>query len=180
MNSTNQIFPPVPSSPTLSDQGSDQAKRGTGGAKNPWVGPGCYNKTKQATTRKIQIATYNVRTLSTNDRLEEIEEQLKDIKWHILGLSEVRRIGEDIVKLKSGHVLFYKGQDNVKRHGVGFLVHSKLAKLVTEYVGISDRIAYVTVRISEEYSMQIVQVYAPTSDYDDDVVESFYEQLHTS
>lgn len=54
----------------------------------------------------ILIATYNVKTLSSEDRLTELEEQIKEIKWDIVGLSEIRKPEENI---ESGHALYSKG-----------------------------------------------------------------------
>jgi len=60
----------------------------SGGGKNS-------NKLKQRTMSRnvgIQIATYNIRTMSKIDHLTRLEEELKHIKWDILGLCETRRI----------------------------------------------------------------------------------------
>ncbi|VVD01870.1 unnamed protein product [Leptidea sinapis] len=45
---------------------------------------------------KTYIPTLNVRTLITDDRLEELKESIKHIKWEDIGTCEVRRIGEEI------------------------------------------------------------------------------------
>lgn len=54
-------------------------------------------------------------TLLSNDKLTELENELKR---HILGLREVRRTGEHLLKLKSGHILYSKGQDEAKMCGI--------------------------------------------------------------
>ncbi|GFN79307.1 hypothetical protein PoB_000581300 [Plakobranchus ocellatus] len=40
------------------------------------------------------IATYNTRTTRQQDDLEVLLEELEQIKWHIIGLSETKRRGE--------------------------------------------------------------------------------------
>lgn len=147
------------------------------GAKNPWVGPGRHLMSSIARKRTIYIATYNVRTLSTNEKVEELENALTNIKWNILGLSEVRRTGESITKLRSGHTLYNKGHEDSKIYGVGFMIHRDMNHEITNYVGISDRMAYITIRISNNRSLKIIQVYAPTSTHDDEEIEKFYEKL---
>lgn len=48
---------------------------------------------------QMYIGTYNVPTLSTEDKLIALEEEICKIKWDVLGLSDVRRIGR---KVKNG------------------------------------------------------------------------------
>ena len=42
---------------------------------------------------RVKIATYNVRTLLGDEHVQEIEEELKEIRlvWDVVGISEVRR-----------------------------------------------------------------------------------------
>lgn len=42
-----------------------------------------------AHTYKI-IATFNIRTMRTDSHLEELEQELKAIKWDIIGLRETK------------------------------------------------------------------------------------------
>ncbi|GFR59615.1 endonuclease-reverse transcriptase [Elysia marginata] len=53
-------------------------------------------------TAIINIATYNVRTLSHPDDLDRLQEQLEDFNWSILGLCETKRKGEGLTELKDG------------------------------------------------------------------------------
>jgi len=39
-------------------------------------------------TINLSIGTYNIRTLRTEDRMEELEEELGHINWDIIGLCE--------------------------------------------------------------------------------------------
>ena len=45
---------------------------------------------KNLRASSIYIATYNIRSLSSEERLLELEEELKEIKWDIIGLAETR------------------------------------------------------------------------------------------
>ena len=126
----------------------------------------------------LHIATYNVRSLLGEDRLVELEEELKQVKWSIVGLAETRRHGECITNLVSGNVLYTIGQDNKSQAGVGFLVHKDIAKNVMEFKGASERTAMLIVKLNSKYSVKIIQVYAPTSAYSDEVVEGMYEEIN--
>lgn len=162
--------PSVPSSLGAPSQGSGKKSKETEGAKNPWVRPGCH----------LLVCTYNVQSLRTDERLKDLESELEKIKWDIVGLSEVRRQGEKCIRLQSGHILFYKGQEGISQWGVGLLINKRLADNIIQYTVKSHRIIYIIIKISSKYSLKVIQVYAPTSEYDDEEVESLYEELTMS
>lgn len=126
----------------------------------------------------LSISTYNVRTLRTQAKIEELEHELEatDFKWDIIGLAETRRKGEQLVQLDSGNVLYTIGNET-SNGGVGFLVNKKIMDRVQEFKAVNDRIATMTLKINERYQMQITQVYAPTTDHEDEEIEEFYEAL---
>ncbi|XP_064424659.1 craniofacial development protein 2-like, partial [Latimeria chalumnae] len=117
------------------------------------------------------------RTLSSEMKLQELEEELRRIKWDIVGLSELRHKGEEQLELKSGHLFYHRGSKNGRTGGVGFLIHKRLKNNIVELESISDRIARLVLKISKRYELQISQIYAPTSSYSDEEVEDFYEDL---
>lgn len=139
-----------------------------GGVKNHRVNIGCG---------EIQIATYNVRTLLGEAKLEELEEELSKIKWHIVGLAEVRRHGENLENLQSGNLLYTRGKEHDSQSGVGFLIHKDIAKNVTDYKSTSDRVAMIVLQLNNRYSMKIVQVYMPTTAHPDEEIEEIYEEI---
>ena len=132
---------------------------------------------KNLRASSIYIATYNIRSLSSEERLLELEEKLKEIKWDILGLAETRRCGESIKKLASGNILYTNGKINKRQSGVGFLINKSLANNVTEFKSVSDRLAFIILKINTNYSVKIVQVYAPTTAHEDEEVEELYDEL---
>ncbi|KAK4873458.1 hypothetical protein RN001_015487 [Aquatica leii] len=106
----------VSSSLTSPDQGSGQTSYRTRGAKNTWKRLGC----------QLYIGRYNARTLGEEDKLKVLHYELNKINWDIVGLAKVRRKGENCLKLKLGHILFYKGDENRSIGDVGVLVHKKM------------------------------------------------------
>lgn len=140
-----------------------------GGAKNPRVTDGRQTQ--------LTLATYNGRTLRLDEHLVQLEEELEKVRWHILGLSEVRREGEDTITLESGHLMYFREGDQLSQGGVGFLVHKSLCDNVVEVSSVSNRVAYLIVKLTERYSLKVVQVYAPTSAHSDDVVEEMFEDI---
>src|SRR5579863_9199330 len=144
MNKKNCQWPSVPSSSSGPPrQGSVTGRDGAEGAKNHWATGSCQMTTGKPTKNvSLNIGTYNCRTLFHEDRLLEIEEELKKVKWSIIGLSEVRRQEEEITDLESGH-LFYHNSGVNGQSGVGFLVHHSLKDKVSDFININDRIAEV-------------------------------------
>lgn len=133
------------------------------------------NNHKTQINSDLTIATLNVRTLLGEERFVELEEALINIKADILGLSETRREGNDLIETPSGKLLSITGGTNGQR-GTGFLFSERVKQNVNEVIGISDRITLAKLKFNNT-SMTIVQVYAPTLKHSDEEVDDFYEEL---
>ncbi|KAL0810833.1 hypothetical protein ABMA28_010143 [Loxostege sticticalis] len=148
---------------------------GTRGAKNPW-GKSC-RKYNSLSTTKLKIGSYNAKTLRSDDRLEELLHELQKITWDVIGLSEVRRPGEECIKLNSGHTFYYRGKANSHQHGVGLLINKRLNNNIMTIDSVSDRVLYLTLSITKKVTLKVVQVYAPTSKAPDEDIEQVYENV---
>ncbi|CAK1595319.1 unnamed protein product [Parnassius mnemosyne] len=162
--------PPVPGGPAIPGYGGDHGNGGAGSAKNLRWRFGCH-------LRRLDLATYNARTLRTDEKIVELEEEIDKLRWHIIGLSEVRREGEDTVILESGNLLYHREGDHLSQGGVGFIVHKSLVNNVVKIGSVSTRVAYLILRITKRYSLKVIQVYAPTSARPDEEVEEMYEDI---
>ena len=69
-----------------------------------------------------------------------------------------------------GHVLYSMGGD-ISMRGVGFLIHQSIKDKVTKFEGLCNRAASITVNINSRYSLQVIQIYVPTSSHGDEEVE---------
>ena len=117
--------------------GSGSVNKGAEGAKNLWVRTGCH--------WDLNICTYNARSLSSDDRKIELEEEISRTKWNIIGLGKVRRKGKGNIFLNNtGRTVYYSGS-NEQRHCVGFAANKNIAHYVTSFRGLSDRVAELTV-----------------------------------
>jgi hypothetical protein len=123
------------------------------------------------------LATYNGRTLRLDSHLAKLEVELGKIRWHILGLCEVRREGEDTMTLESGHLMYFREGDQQSQGGVGFLVNKALVDNVVEISSVSNRVAYLIIMLTERYSFKVVQVYAPTSTHLYEEVEKIFDNI---
>ena len=68
--------------------------------------------------------------------------------------------------------MYLSGKDDTHEQGVDFLVHKNIVKSVIGCRPISSRLMTVRLRASP-FSITIIQVYAPTSSYDDSEVDEF-------
>ena len=124
----------------------------------------------------ISIGTWNVRTLRPDGKMEELTHEIQRYKWNILGLCEVRWKNRGEITTLEGHKFYYSGKEDKHEQGVGFLVQKDIANTVMGCQPISSRLITIRLRASP-FNISIVQVYAPTSDYEDEEVEDFYNQL---
>ena len=124
----------------------------------------------------IMTGTWNVRTLRTAGKLEELTHEMNRYHWNILGLCEVRwkNIGE--TSTLEGHKLYFSGREDKHEHGVGFLVHKDTVNAVMGCRPVNSQLITIRLR-ANPFNITIIQAYAPTTDYDDNNIEEFYEQL---
>lgn len=88
----------------------------------------------------LRIIHFNTQDLANEDRLREFEYALKFTKYDIVGLSEIRREGERVVRRYNGNLWFYFGESKGFR-GVGFYVNKRIVDRVIEFRGINERVA---------------------------------------
>ena len=126
-------------------------------------------------SEETTIGTWNIRTLNSG-RIHEITHELERYKWDIIGLCEVRwkNFGETVTK--EGHKLWFSGDENKHQHGVGILVNKSKINCVISCTPISSRLMSIRIAAKPQ-NITIFQVYAPTTDYSDESVEEFYEEL---
>ena len=108
--------------------------------------------------------------------MEELSYEMSRYRWNILGLCEVRWENFGETSTEEGHKLYFSGKEEKHVHGVGFLVHKDIVNTVVGCRPISSRLIVIRLRASV-FNITIIQAYAPTSDYDDDAVEDFYDRL---
>ena len=77
---------------------------------------------------------------------------------------------------EEGHKVFFGGKEDKHELGVGFLVHKNIVNTVMGCRTVSSRLIIIRLR-AEPFNIRIVQACAPTSDYDDNKIEEFYDQL---
>ena len=123
---------------------------------------------------RMRIGTWNVRTLLRVGKLENLKREMEVNRMDIVGLSEVRWEGEG--EISSGEFkLFYSGKHQ-GQNGVGFIVSKKVDKSIKKVVYEGDRIIGLKLgtRVKD---ILVMQVYMPTSEYEDEEIEEMYERI---
>lgn len=128
-------------------------------------------KKNKITEQKLYILTYNVKTLSTYERLLDLNEALTNIKYDIIGLAETRRFGTKIEEYEQ-YILCHTGE-TPGLYGIGFLVNKRLKNNIESYIGLSERVGILNITL-KNINISIIQVYAPTERCTEDEIENFY------
>lgn len=117
---------------------------------------------------QILISTFNVRTLSNSSYLSEFASAIKQIKYDVIGLSEVKRIGEERTK-EDGFIFYHFGVE--RKRGVGFAINLRWEKNIKSLQSFSDRVAVLILQVNDKDTLGIIQVYAPTSKASDSTMD---------
>lgn len=125
---------------------------------------------------RMKIGTWNAQSLYEAGKLANLMQEMDRLKIDILGVAETwwPDVGKCVTQ---GKVLFYSGnQDKNHRKGVGIIIPEKISSSIINFLPHSDRIALLKLK-AHPVNLNIIQVYAPTSDAPEDEVEGFYEEL---
>lgn len=125
--------------------------------------------------RLLKIGTWNVRTLHKAGNFECLMKEMKAMKMDIMGISETR--WTDGGRVTDGEYEFvYSGGDK-RMGGVGIMMRKDVASSMTGMWPVTDRI--IMVKLSgKPFNINIIQVYAPTTDHEEEEIESFYEDIN--
>lgn len=69
------------------------------------------------------MCTYNTKSLLPEGRLVQLEEEIKNVNWDLIKLSEVRRKGEDLNSTTKKIMFHYKRETDNSSNGVGTLIN---------------------------------------------------------
>ena len=99
--------------------------------------------------------------------------------WNILGLCEMRWKNFCETAIEEGHKVFFSGKEDKHEHGIGFLVHTDIMTTVVGCHPISSGLITTCLR-AVPFNITVAQANAPTSDYNDNEIKEFYDQLQNA
>ncbi|GFO16672.1 craniofacial development protein 2-like protein [Plakobranchus ocellatus] len=143
----------------------------------PQVTPDRHQVTARKMKDKLNIATWNIRTLLQKGKLENIKQEMERMKLNILGLSEVRWKGAGKIT-SGGHEIIYSGWTESEK-GEGIIVDQTVTKAIKGYWALSDRVLLVKIA-GKPVDLNIIQVYAPTANSNDEDLDKLYNELDTA
>src|SRR5215216_728708 len=133
----------------------------------------------------FSIATQNVRSCISNEKMTQIEQFFISYNLDILGLSETHlNSAQALYRSKNFHNKPYKlifSSDNSQNNyqGVGFIIRSNLHNHLFFQKFLLDRIAYIDLQFKNKTKLRIIQIYLPanTIDHDQIALRSKIESL---
>ena len=128
-------------------------------------------------TKYYQIGTRNVRDVSLGE-LEIVKREMIRTYIDILGISVLHWKGNDQFQ-SDRFVVYFSGNENVRRKGVAFIASKRVARCVENHRAYSDRIIFIRIR-SKPLNTTILPVYGPTSDASEDETEQFYKEIQSA
>jgi len=110
--------------------------------------------------------------LKQGGKLENLKIEMHKNKVSASGVSEVRWTGQG--QIRSGnYTVYYSGGEWAER-GVAIVGHKSIVRSVVKKIVCSDRIIAIKLE-AEAVNILLMQVYMPTSEYEDDEVEKLYD-----
>ena len=107
-------------------------------------------------------------------KLEEVKREMKRYGLNILGVSEVRWKGQGDFN-SDGMRVIYSGGDQCKQ-GVALILDEEVGRRVIEVNQVSDRLIMIKIN-AKPVDVVLIQVYMPTTEYEDEEIEEMYEQI---
>ena len=108
-------------------------------------------------------------------KLEVIKQEMARVNIDILGINELKWTGMGEFN-SDYHYIYYCGQESLRRNGVAIIVNKRVWNAVLGCNLKNDRMISVHFQ-GKPFSITVIQVYAPTSNAEEDEVWQFSENL---
>ena len=120
------------------------------------------------------IGTWNVRSMNQG-KAQVVKQEMTRVNVDILGIRELKWTGMGEFN-SDDHYIYYCRQEPLRRHGVAITVNKRVRNAVLGCSHKNDRMISVHFQ-GKPFSITVMQVYALTSNTEQDEVERFYNDL---
>ena len=124
--------------------------------------------------QQYRTGAWNVRPVNQG-KLEVVKQEMARVNIDILGISELKWMGMGEFNSDS-HYIYYCGQQSLRRSGVALIVNKRDRNTVLGCNLKNDRVISVHFQ-GKPFNITVIQVYAPTTNAQEDEVEWLYEDL---
>lgn len=106
--------------------------------------------------------------------MENLKKEARRLKLDMVGVCEARWTGSG--RTVTGDWVFHHSGGDKHEHGVGILLTKEMDSAVIGCWQLSDRVMLLKIG-AKPVNINVIQVYAPTTQHSDDVIDRFYEQV---
>ena len=108
-------------------------------------------------------------------KLKVVKKEMAIVNMDILGISELKWSGMGEFNSDDPYI-YHRGQESLKRNGVGLTVNKRVRNAVLGCNHKNDRMISVHFQ-GKSFNITVIQLYTPTSNAEEAEVEWFYEDL---
>lgn len=126
---------------------------------------------------KVRIGSWNVRTMYQAEKIHNAIKEMDRINISIIGISEMRLPDSGNIDIENHKVLYSGSTTETHEYGVGIILAEKMVKSIKNFIPISSRAILVQL-LATPVDVNIIQVYAPTADKEDNDIEEFYQSIN--
>ena len=106
-----------------------------------------------------------MRSMSSNERLDELIRELYRVEWDVILISETWRQSKEVWETQQGHIVVESGQF-VNKHGVAILLNRRWKNQIKWVHCESERIVAMSISVTKT-PIVLMSVYMPHSGYAD-------------